>query len=463
MVLALDELLVRQRRSPYRTGAALAALLVVQFFVSTEVLVITGLLGAVGVGLVVVAAAVRRPEELRARAGHAARGALTAVVATVAVLAYPAWFLVAGPAHLVGPIWGNGAIDQYGNTLGSFWTAGGSAQLRGEMLRFGGYQGPALPGLGYLGAGITVLALVGLVVWRHDRRLQLFAAVGLVAGVLSLGPGHGYWVPWEAVAKVPWIGDVVEIRLTLVLTLCLAVMAAVTVDRLRAWASTLRPAVTWPRATVLAGGVAAVALVPGLLAVWPNVPMTVRPVVLPTWYREVGASLPPGQVLLAYPAPFGGVQSPMAWQAVNRMRYAMAGGGGPEGLPGRAGDARAGFEVLFGATFALGPPPGPTPANLAAVRRALADWQVTLVVVPDQAGLPLYDQGRDPAYAVGLFTAALGTAPTYEHSAWVWSAVPNDGPPAVVPASRFTACTAGPVAAEPSRSAVASCVLTGTP
>jgi len=461
VALALDELLVRQRRSPYRTGAALAALLVVQFFVSTEVLVITVLVSAVAVVLVAAVAAVRYPDELRARAGHAARGAATALGATAVVLAYPAWFLVAGPGHLVGPIWGNGSIDQYGNTVASFWSAGGSAQLRGEMLRFGGYQGPALPGLGYLGAGITVLAVVALVVWRHDRRLQLFGALALVAGVLSLGPGHGYWVPWEAVARVPWVGDIVEVRFTLVLTLCLAVMAAVGIDRVRAWASTLRPAVTWPRATVVAAGVAVVALLPGLAAVWPEVPMTVRPVVLPRWYQEVGATLPPGQVLLSYPAPFGGVQSPMAWQAVNRMSYAMAGGGGPEGLPGRAGDARAGFEVLFGATFALGAPPQPTAANLAAVRRALDDWRVTMVVVPDQPDLPLYDQGRSTAYAVGLFTAALGEAPTYDHSAWVWSAVRSAGPSVAVPTGRFTTCTTGTVAGEASRSAVASCVLTG--
>ena len=134
------------------------------------------------------------------------------------VLAYPAWFLVAGPGHLVGPIWGNGWIDQYGNTVASFWSAGGSASYAARCSASAA-TGTRAPGLGYLGAGITVLAVVALVVWRHDRRLQLFGALALVAGVLSLGPGHGYWVPWEAVARVPWVGDIVEVRFTLVLTL----------------------------------------------------------------------------------------------------------------------------------------------------------------------------------------------------------------------------------------------------
>ena len=34
------------------------------------------------------------------------------------------------------------------------------------MARFGGYQGPALPGLGYLGLGVVVVAVGGTVLWR---------------------------------------------------------------------------------------------------------------------------------------------------------------------------------------------------------------------------------------------------------------------------------------------------------
>ena len=49
---------------------------------------------------------------------------------------------------------------------------------------------------------------------------------------------------------------------------------------------------------------------------------------LPNWYADVGATLPPGHVLLSYPLPFSGVQSSQAWQALNGMRYAQAGGGG---------------------------------------------------------------------------------------------------------------------------------------
>jgi hypothetical protein len=458
VVLALDELLVRRRHSPYRTGAWLAVLVTVQFFVSTEVLVITVVAGVVGVTMVAGWAATRRPEEARVAAGHVGRGVLTAAGAGAVLLAWPTWYLLRGPAHLTGPIWSNGSIDQYGNSLTTFWGHGGGlAPLVGAMVRFGGYQGPALPTLGTLGTGTVVLAVVGVAVWRHDRRLWLFGALGLVAGVLSLGPGHGYWVPWELIDKVPWVGDVVEIRFTLVLTLCLAVMAAVVLDRLHDAVSDRWPADRRRSAGLVTVAVGVAALIPSVVALWPDLPLATRPVVPPEWYRTAGTSLPPGQVLLAYPAPFSGIQAPMAWQAVGGMRWAMAGGGGPEGVADRAGAARAGFTVLSQASLPLGPAPLPTPAALGAVRDALAAWQVTMVVVPDQPGLPSYDLGRATPYAVGLFTAALGEAPTYEHSAWVWSSVRSAGPARPVATGAFTSCISRPAAA------VAACVLSAPP
>ena len=237
---------------------------------------------------------------------------------------------------------------------------------------------------------------------------------------------------------MPWVGDIVEVRFTLVLSLCAAVMAAVAIDRVRAWASTRRPAGDVAAGDGAAAGVAVVVpSLPGLAALWPNLPLTVRPVVLPRWYQEVGATLPPGQVVLSYPAPFSGLQSP-------RPGRRSTGCGTPGRRRGARGPARPGRGRpgrLRGAVRRLLPPrgaaPRPTAANLAAVRRALADWRVTTVVVPDQPDLPLYEQGRARAYAVGLFTAALGEAPTYDHSAWVWSAVALGGPVGGGPGGRL--------------------------
>jgi hypothetical protein len=472
LVLAMDEILVRQRRSPYIAGAAAAGLVVVQFFVSTEVLLITAIAAVVAVVITLGWAAVRKPDGWRSKAGHALRASATALGVSAVVLAYPAWYLLRGPAHLTGPIWANGAIDQFGNSFTSFWSNAGSASLAAEMHGFGGYQGAPMPGLGYLGAGVVVVSVLSAIIGRHDRRVLLFAALAVAATALSLGPGYGHWVPWSALRHLPWVGNIVEIRFTLVTTLCLAVVVAIGIDKTRGWLATRQPShpSTGSRlrpvtaASLAVAVVAVAALIPTVSALWSNLPLATRAVVLPDWYQQVGAHLPAGQVVLSYPAPFSGLQSSMAWQAVNHMGYAEAGGGGPEGIASRAGKAEAGFAVLFGASLPLGAPPGPSEANLLAIRQALAVWQVTMVVIPGQPGLPSYDQGRSPAYAVGLMTAALGRAPHFDHSAWVWSSVNTSMAPrpAALTQTRFDTCTTDPAVATASHDAVSACVLDGS-
>jgi hypothetical protein len=93
-------------------------------------------------------------------------------------------------------------------------------------------------------------------------------------------------------------------------------------------------------------------------------------------------------------------------------------------------------------------------ANIRAIRQALDGWGVTTVVVPDQPALPSYEHGRSVSYAVGLFTAALGTAPSRQSDAWVWSNADRAGPPVPLSSGVFTACTGGTGGA-----AVAACVL----
>ena len=454
IVLVLDDLLLVQRRRPWVDGLALAGLVVLQFFLSTEVLVITAIAVLVGLVVVIAWAALRRPEGLRARAGAAGRGVAVAGGATVVMLAYPLWFLLDGPAHLVGPIWSAGATTRYGTSLSSFVSTAGLGGLRASMVSFGGYQGHTLVGLGYLGLGVLAAAVVGTVVWRRDRRMLLFAGVGVVAAILSLGPGHGYPVPWDALQHVPWIGDVVEVRFTLVVAFCAAVLVGLTLDHARRAfdARSVSRVVPWL--------VALVVLLPTVAAVAPNLPMTVRPVVLPTWYARNGATLPVGTVVLAYPVPSSGLQSSEAWQAVNAMAWAQASGGGPQGQPARAGAARDGFVVLSAASLPLGPAPVPTPANLAAVRSALRQWRVTTIVVPDEPAAPSYEQGRGGAYGAAFFTAVLGTLPSYVDRAWVWSDVADAPRPAPVSADRFGRCTAVPRSAAGGLG-IPTCILTG--
>jgi hypothetical protein len=454
IVGCIDDLLVRHRFRPSRVGIALGVLLAVEFAISVEVLLLVTLFSIFGAVVGGVWLLWRRDPTARRLVVNALSPlALAAAVAAV-LLGYPLWFFFAGPAHLVGRAWPNSPSGTVANAPGDFVHGLISAPLTGIMHLFGGYQGPTLPQLGYLGVGVIAVAVVGAVVWRGDGYVRFFAAFGVVAAILSLGVGNGYWAPWRLFVHAPVLNNVVPVNITAILDTCVAIVVAKVIDHTRS--------VTVPRMGRMPGAfvasvVAAVAIVPTAAALWPNIPLTARPVVVPQWFTTVAPRLPHA-VVLPYPAALGGIQSSMAWQAVEGMTFSLVGGGGPGIAPSRAGPEAPGFAVLARASVPLSPPPLPTTANLGAIRQAMTGWGVTTVVVPDQPALPTYERGRSVAYAVGLFSAALGEPPTRQAQAWVWNDVNVAGPSVSVSAARFTSCTSGS-GPSASGSAVASCVL----
>ncbi len=483
----LDELLVRQSGRPVRTGLALGLLVVVQFFLSTEILVVAVVGAAIAVVALVAVGLARDPADVGRRARRALPGLGVAAVVAVVVLAYPTWYDLAGPAHLAGPVWPSiGTFDRYGpaNLVvphpGVWWQ---------NTLSLWGYFGPAPPAEVYLGAGVVAVAVVGLVANRRDRRLWVLGTVALLTAALAMGTGGDPWAPWRLFRALPLLDDVIQGRFIVVTMLCLAAMVGVTADR--AWAATHRrggvtrraPAhstgVHRPAATASgvtgrrrAGGVAgrlaaavvpvgllAAALVPTLVALAPAVPLTTQTVRTPTWLADAARYTSPDSVLLVYPPPFSGVQSAMAWQATAGMPYLQVGGGGPQGVPSRAGAAKAGMEVLDSLSLGLGPEPTGTAAQLRSVRSALATWGVDTVVVPRQVGPPLIGRGRDAAYAAGFFTAVLGRTPRVQADAWVWTGVSRSPPTLAIGPTVLLDCWAASRQAPVPSPAIPACVL----
>ncbi len=466
MVGCVDELLLRQRRNPSAVGGILGLLLVLQFFVGTEMLLIAMMSGLLGLILVLGYGWVVDREALVRRAPHALRGIGAAAVVAIVLLAYPVWFVLRGPAHLSGPIWPTLPPGAGGATLGNLWDIHYQTALYKGMQTWGGYLGPPLPEPEYLGIGLLVVLAVGLVAWRRDRRLWFFAAWGFLVAVMSLGAR----VPWGPLLHIPLVENVIPGRFAAVTALCAAVLLSVIVDRTRTSVAAGVPAVTrWrPRvarvvtsavAAIVALAVAAVALVPVAGALASNLPLTATRVVLPRWFTWAGSHLPPGEVVLAYPAPFSLVESAEAWQAVDSMRFAMAGGAGPGGVLARAGKERPGQTVINNVSLSLYGTSPVTPTDVVAVRKALEGWGVTMVVVPDPSGLPPYDRGDHPSEALGLFTLAIGRKPQFQQDAWVWTNVGSPGPSVSISAQEFANCTDDQHWNSQSRQAVPDCVL----
>jgi hypothetical protein len=448
LVACLDELLIRQRRRPVAMGILLGLLVVLQFFLGTEMLAILLIAGAVALVLIVVYAAWRHPAELRRRARHALVGLGAGAVVVVALLAYPLWFALDGPAHLSGQVWPTLPPGLFGIGFSDLVRLNSTGTETLQAHRFGGYQGVALHQADYLGVGLIVVVVLGVLLWRRDRRLWLFGVVGAIAIALSLSLAPGvnhFWVPWRLLRHIPVVQNILPDRFMAITLLCVSVMLGIIVDRARGtaskWTATPSPrrrpspagrSVTWRRVlpATEAAVVALVALLPIAGANAGNIPLTVQPVVLPTWFRTVAPHLPGGQVILSYPSSFGGFQSSLTWQAVDRMSFSLVEGGGPGGVPQRAGVERPGVEALAAASVNLDPLTAYTAATIQAVRQALVSWGVTKVVIPDQPELPLYQQGFHTGYAVGLITAALGAGPGYQAQAWVWT-VGHSMPPTV--------------------------------
>ena len=466
VVAGLDELMVRQRRSAVVTGVGLGLVLVVQFFIGTEALAILVMTTALGVLVVVAYAALRLPEVLRSKAHHAGVGLASAGVTSVVLLAYPAWYAFAGPSHLSEPIWPGTTLRYSGAVFADFFDPAPAATGQTALNRIvGGYQGPALSHQ-YFGWGTVAVLVVGLVLWRRDLRLWLFGALSVVTGVLALGQEHGTWLPWQALSTLPLFENIIPSRYLVETYLTVAIMVAIIVDHAhRAASESLharqkgRGSAWWSGAVGIA--VAAVAIVPIADYLAPGLPLTVQPITLPTWFRAVAPHLTAHQVVLVFPAPFSLSQSALTWQAVDHDAFSLAGQGGPGGQASRAGVEAAGVTVLSDASVDFGAEPtGPGP--IAAARRALDGWGVTTVVIPDQPGLPTYDQIVSVPRAAALITAATGRRPEHRSDAWVWSGVQHAGPPVLTSADRFTECTEFlPSHGAPAVDRATSCVLAG--
>jgi len=440
LILAvLDEILVRQRHGALGGGILLALLLSAQFFLSSELLAIVAVVAVVCVFALVAAALVTKPDVVRARLPHAATGLAIGLGLGLVLLAWPVWFALKGPASLSGLVWPN--VGVIGGFIPSSFVTTGYPPTSNVFLKLGGYEGAPLASAAYLGWSFLAVMLAGLVAFWRDRRLWFFGFALVVCATFSLGERHGQWEPAWIFTRIPVVENVIEQRFMAVGFLAAALFLAVVLERVH------RAAPDW-RGALGALAVAAVALVPMGIIFGDRLPFAMQAVTLPRWYSEVAPTLPPGRVLLSYPAPFSGLQNAMAWQAVNHMHYSQAGGGGPQGVPARAGSAKAGFDLLSRLDFGVGlSEPAGTRAQYAAVRHALSAWQVNTVVIATDPAAPRQEQGHDPVYAAAFMTAALGRQPTLEAGAWVWNNVRlRHSRPLVLKAGTLATCTG---AAEP--------------
>lgn len=454
VLVLLHEIVVAQRHGAVRDGLFLGVLLVLEYFISPEVLAMTAVMGACGVALL---ALVRR-QTVRARAPHVLVAATVCAVVCAAALAYPVWFELHGPQHVVGPPHPlKGLADFPGDLLGPVeptsnqFLAPATLKAHGDALVG---RNPNENGM-YLGIPLMVVLLVFARVFRRRRALLFFLAMAVIAGILALGPqlvvdGHHTGVPLPAwiLEHLPLLKGILDVRFSLFIQMSAAAALAIGLDEMAARAAGhvrhLRRAhasgpawwAKWSGRLVSIDTTALVAIV-ALLPLLPAGAYPPGPASSPAFYTSAAVDrIPQGAAVLTYPY----VLVPdsewnLTFQVEAGMRYKVFGADGfvPDG-PGHTGIstptplAPRVVERLFADAYTpafarmrlrteVGRPTPPVDrGTVAALRTFLVRYHVDAVVVDDL--------GLHPQTVISYVTDALGP-PVETGGVWTWFDVPR--------------------------------------
>jgi hypothetical protein len=402
MLLAVGEILVRQRRPPWLVGPLLGLMAGCQLLIGEELLAATVLFGVLLL-LVLLANNPRAILEWR-RVGYALLAFALAAVVGGAIAAKPLSVQFAGPQRIEGDI----TKTNHSNDLLGFVTPGSpqllSSQRSGELV-----EGFAGGNTAYLGVPLLVVLLALVVRWWRRPMVRVGAVMLLLAAVFSMGPylhvdglATEIGLPWALFDHMPVIASLIPSRLAMYTALFAGLLLAVFLD-------TVWQGGGWRR--LAAVGVAVAALVPLV----PTGPVPASKVDTPPYFA-VGAvrRLPEGSVALVLPFANRRVAKSMTWQAEAGMWFRMPGGyvigPTPDGRPRFDSNPNTATRA-FGAIQRGQPAPRLTGGRRRALAANLAGWGVDTIVVG-----PMEHQ----ATMLRFLTDLLGRRPTLVNGVYLW-------------------------------------------
>lgn len=301
-LLLCDEILVRQRRSPWLLGGLLGFAAAAQLLTSSEMLAITAILAVPALLL----AGIWHRALLRERWTYAVRAMGMALIVFAVLSAFPLAIEFLGPRRPQGVFQ---TPDYYVATLRNF-VMPTSRQWLAVPGRAASPDSSA-----YVGIPLLAVAVVTLV-WLRRRAVVWAAILTVAAGmVFSLG-GYlglrgartGIPLPWLVFDHLPLTDQILPIRVMDIAYLGLALLVGVVLDRALRWR---RPA------SVLTAGLAA-ALV--AVSLWPSTPYPSNHWRIPAFFSNgAAAAIAPGSIV--YMPPDKRNLEALVWQAVAGMRF----------------------------------------------------------------------------------------------------------------------------------------------
>ena len=358
--------------SASRQGLALGALVVVQYFTSTEILLDCVIL-AVLMTLIFLGRHFRDGPRVPKRLLIALS---CACLVAVPLLAYPLWVTLAGPYHVL-----PNPTKASGITLSNPAWPSVNSPSAGRTARIGS---------GFVGAGAIMVAASALFWWRKVREVVHFAVGALIAFVLALGLNirtadsvllRTSPIAWFA--HVPLFRAITPYRFSGLMVMFIALLCATTITQVSRRLAELGPSrrvavARWSISALLA---AAVLVLPLLTDKFPS---GVEHVQLPA---AVSAAVTPSDrnaTVAVYPGVGVANGDPLIWQALCSMSFRLTDGYAfirePNGTIGFTPPPTI-TNILFAATQLGTLRPGLTRAARAAVADDLRRSQVSGLVL----------------------------------------------------------------------------------
>jgi hypothetical protein len=403
-LMLADEILVRQRLRPRTLGLLAALLAVVQFFIAQEFLLTEVIVGAI----LAVVLAISHRDVVRAHIPYVARSLAWASAPAIVLLAFPAWFQLFGPDHVVtsGALHGT---DVYVTDPTNFIVPT-VAQLISPQAATNissHFSGNASEWDAYLGIPLILLVVLATIRFWKMPAIRTAGLLALIIAVLSLGPHLNVQkhvllalpLPWWIPAHIPVLDDILPNRLMVYVDLAAAVIVAFS----------LRLFWVLRRSPLLNLAVAVVVLLP----VAPTLPAPTTHISTPTVFTApVSAPIAPDATVLFEPFPSSDYSHAMRWQVTSHFAFRLIGGyiigpyaPGVEALQELIHSVAATYDVSYSQPLVHY-----TAEDISVIQTSLLALGVNDVVVGSDAspGTPL------------LFEAVFGAAPITSGGFLIW-------------------------------------------
>jgi hypothetical protein len=408
LLLALDHILVRQRRPPWQIGAALGLGAFCQLLTGEEVLAFTAITGL----LLTIVLAALYPREVAGRARYAALALGTSLAVFLPLAAWPLLTQLFGPQHIEGNIQEGVrlASDLLGFVLPNpnlLVAPDAAVEVSRE------FDGGLAELNAYVGVPMLTVAVFAAVRWWSSPLVRVATIMAGLVMLLSLGSllhvgGEvtSVGMPWGLVDDLPLLESGVPNRLMLLAWLFLGLLLAVFVDRLQGEDHQR--------------GIALAAVTAVLISLLPQGEVGGGPVRdAPFFSSEALERIPDGSVALVLPFPTRMESIAMFWQAQAGFRFKLP--GGYSVLPGDDGRPQFGPDGTKTSSILAQVTTGARATRVAGdLRRDLvADlerWQVRSIVLgpmPEK-----YVAGR--ARLRELITGLVGRAPEEIGGVYFW-------------------------------------------